>query len=207
MTHERGIMTGQEALNKLLENPKKFLEKHRLKVTAHFADTQQEMVWLYNDGQNYGGHDSFDMANGAKPEHGHPVSLAVFGVRVYDYANIVSTALPAVPLPASGAGPGFMATVMLTGCTVVMQERAGGIGPFVAHILPATGQSGAQLEDALHDAKFTGSTHATKLYGRHQYPGTLSATTIALRDGSSWFLYTQSFGNNEIHEVKKYSLA
>lgn len=198
-------MTGHEALTKLFADPKKFLKQHRLKVTAHFTATAGDATWLFNDSVSYGGHASFEINNGPKPVNGDPVSLGVFGVRVYSYGEIDRTALPAVALPSSG--PSIMATAMLTGCTVVMQERADGDGPFIAHIQPNPGQTGEQVEDALQGARFSHSDHKTKLYGRHEYPGTLSATVIAVRDGSTWTLYAQSFGNHEIHDVKVYSLA
>jgi hypothetical protein len=199
-------MTGQEALAALIADPKKFLKKHRLRVTALFTTSQQEVVWLYNDGQNFGGHDSFSIASD-NPGTGHPTPVDVLGVRVYSFSDVNPTALPAATLPAAGAGPGLMATVMLTGCAVVTQDRRSGSGPFVAHIQPDAGQSGEQLEDALQGAHFAGSTHSTKVYGRRDYPHPQRATAIALREGTTWNLFTQAFGDHQIDEVKKFTLS
>ena len=86
-------MTGHEALTKLFADPKKFLKQHRLKVTAHFTATVGDAAWLYNDSVSYGGRASFEINNGPKPVNGDPVSLGVFGVRVYSYGQIDRTAL------------------------------------------------------------------------------------------------------------------
>ena len=131
-------MTGNDALVALLANPMQFLQIHRLRITVLFAPTGPDQVWLFNDNQHFGGHDSFSI-DAVNPGIGGPTPLGVFGVQVFGFAAVNPAALPPAQLPAAGAGPGFMATVLLTGCSAVMQPSSAGSGPFVAHIQPDAG--------------------------------------------------------------------
>jgi hypothetical protein len=197
-------MTGQQALDALRAAPVPFLQTHRLVITALFDPTGPDQVWLYNDNQHFGGHDSFSMASG-DPGIGAPVQLAVFGVQVLPFAAVNPAALPAAQLPAVGAD--FMATALLTGCAVVMQPLILGSGPFVAHIQPDIGQTGEQLQAQLQGARFAGSAHATGVYGRLNYPQPQRATVIGLRDGAHWTLYAQAFGALSIANVQSFPLS
>lgn len=199
-------MTGQEALAALLAAPMPFLHVHRLRITALFDPSGPDQVWLFNDNQHFGGHDSFSI-DAANPGIGDPTPLAVFGVKVFDFAAINPAALPPAHLPPPGAGPGFMATVLLTGCSVVMQPLSAGSGPFVAHVQPDGGQTGQQLQAALQGARFAGSAHPTGVYGRLNYPQPQRATVIALRAGTHWTLYAQAFGALSIDTVQSVSLS
>lgn len=197
-------MTGHEALALLRANPLGFLGTHRLRITALFDPTGPDQVWLFNDQEHFGGHDSFSMQS-SDPGYGGPAQLTVLGVAVLDFAAVDPTALPPALLPAAGLD--FMATVMLTGCAVVTQPLVAGSGPFVAHIRPSPGQTGEQLQVALQAARFAGSAHATGVYGRLNYPQPQRATVIGLRDGTHWTLYAQAFGAASIDAVQSFQLS
>lgn len=203
-------MTNEDALRALRQHTQEFLKKHRLQIAAHFHDSENQSVWFFNDGQNFGGHDSFKI-DGDKPGIGDPVKLEVYGVRVYNFAEINVHQLPPAELPRGSGDPDFMATVKLTGCSVVTQKRHSDGGPLVAHIQPDRdhGQSGGVLQEALHGARFEGSRHSTEVYGRLDY-GDNDATVIALRKDSGWNLYVQEWGKTsgkeKIDKVKKFPL-
>jgi hypothetical protein len=192
-------MTSQEAFEKLVKHTEDFLKHHLVRVPS-VASGAGGAFWIFDDQQNEGGKQSFKIVGEDNQQPGqfqfNGSSIHVLKSDEIDIENIPATVL--------GRGTEQPAlTVKLTGCSVVMQKHHDRL--LIAHIQPI-GISGDRLEDQLkHRGKFrdTARDDHFEVYGRHQYPD-LEATALAIRDGHTWRVYTQSYNlDDRKHPIKK----
>jgi hypothetical protein len=195
-------MTPEQAFNKLVEKPSDFLEKHVIRVQS-LATPPQTSYWIYDDGENLGGKQSFRIA-AEDPSQPNQFQFTGTALPTQDSDTIDIESIAPTELQLTSTSP--LMTVLLTGCSIVMQASASSL--LVAHIRPR-GIDGDKLQEKLEKkGQFQGTTSRSglKVYGRENYPQPRRATVIGFLKGDEWKIYAQAIdleNKQPIRRVKR----
>jgi hypothetical protein len=193
-------MTPQDALG-FLRGPttERFLAEYLVTINGK-PGPPSAVIPYYIWPEPRGGKDGFKVAfsqNLAGPGHVQFPAHSIYMVEGNTPYNVV--ALDGYVL--DGNGPDIMVTGMLNGCSFLMKANADKTQVRCAHLRPAAGANGGEMLNVrmVNNAQFHGDAGALAVYGRNNYPNTLSgrsSTVIGVRKGGVWGIYQQQFDGN-----------
>lgn len=181
-------MNSARALEKLQQNPLKFLRQWPMRIAGHPTVAGPQQYYLFPHG-NPG---VWSIGTQAPPLAPHRAGFMAWSVPMV-YVNAINPGAMSSVEALSNGGPSMIVTGLLNGCTFCIEDAGGG-NVRMSHVKPAGGVMAIALQTSLAlNGRFAGGGGGpVQTFGMGtEYGGTEDATIVGVREPNGWHIYAQ----------------